>query len=158
MSPVEWIFGKVVTKFDFFRFKKNQKLLLRDVGVMYNVGLLQTNWHSCLYGSQRIRSSIKIQFLWKDTSCEIYFYDCNIRKLADNDYCILIFSVHNKIYIIKKYKRNWFINVIFSTTDWNICNIISRCSRLARSHHFFLLLAAAVLIPAPLLQFNFFQI
>lgn len=49
---VEWIFGKIATEFAFLDFKKNQKLLLQDVGTMYKVGVLLTNCHTCLYGSQ----------------------------------------------------------------------------------------------------------
>lgn len=56
MSPlrqgVEWAFGKVISEFAFLDFKKNQKLLLQDLGTMYKVGVLLTNCHTCLYGSQ----------------------------------------------------------------------------------------------------------
>jgi hypothetical protein len=56
MSPlrqgVEWAFGKIVNEFAFLDFKKNQKLLLQDLGKMYKVGALLTNCHTCIYGSQ----------------------------------------------------------------------------------------------------------
>ncbi|KAL1444353.1 hypothetical protein MTO96_029902 [Rhipicephalus appendiculatus] len=49
---VEWGFGKVVAEFAFVDFKKNQKILLQNVGRMYRVATLLTNCHTCLYGSQ----------------------------------------------------------------------------------------------------------
>ncbi|VEN41877.1 unnamed protein product [Callosobruchus maculatus] len=49
---VEWGFQKTITKFAFLDFKKNQKLLLQDVESMYKVGVLLTNCHTTLYGSQ----------------------------------------------------------------------------------------------------------
>lgn len=49
---VEWGFGKVVSEFAFLDFKTNQKLLLQDVPTMYKAGVLLTNCHTCLYGSQ----------------------------------------------------------------------------------------------------------
>lgn len=49
---VEWGFQKLVQEFAFLDFKKNQKLLLQEVGQMYFVGVLLTNCHTCLYGSQ----------------------------------------------------------------------------------------------------------
>lgn len=49
---VEWGFGKVTREFAFLDFSKNQKLLLQDLGSMYSVGVLLTNCHTCLYGSQ----------------------------------------------------------------------------------------------------------
>lgn len=49
---VEWGFQKVVSQFAFLDFKKNQKLLLQDLGCMYKVAVLLTNCHTCLYGSQ----------------------------------------------------------------------------------------------------------
>lgn len=56
MSPlrqgVEWAFGKVINEFAFLDFKKNQKLLLQDLGIMYKVGVLLMNCHTCLYGGQ----------------------------------------------------------------------------------------------------------
>lgn len=49
---VEWGFQKIITLFAFLDFKKNQKLLLQDLESMYKVGMLLTNCHTCLYGSQ----------------------------------------------------------------------------------------------------------
>lgn len=49
---VEWAFGKVTQQFAFLDFAKNQKLLLQPVGAFYTVGVLLTNCHTCLYGSQ----------------------------------------------------------------------------------------------------------
>lgn len=49
---VEWGFGKVVRDFAFLDFKKNQKLLLQDLGQMYEVGVLLSNCLTCLYGSE----------------------------------------------------------------------------------------------------------
>ncbi|CAN7991473.1 unnamed protein product [Ixodes hexagonus] len=51
-QAVEWGFGKTVAEFAFLDFKKNQKLLLQNVGQMYRVGTLLTNCHTCFYGSQ----------------------------------------------------------------------------------------------------------
>ncbi|XP_049272389.1 uncharacterized protein LOC119395831 [Rhipicephalus sanguineus] len=51
-QAVEWGFGKVVAEFAFVDFKKNQKILLQNVGQMYRVATLLTNCHACLYGSQ----------------------------------------------------------------------------------------------------------
>lgn len=51
-QAVEWGFGKVLTEFAFLDFKKNQKILLQEVGKMYKMGVLLTNCHTCLYGSQ----------------------------------------------------------------------------------------------------------
>ncbi|KAJ8914165.1 hypothetical protein NQ315_016244 [Exocentrus adspersus] len=50
---VEWGFNKIIKEFAFLDFKKNQKLLLQEVGTMYLVGMLLTNCHICLYGSQQ---------------------------------------------------------------------------------------------------------
>lgn len=49
---VEWQFGKIVAKFAFLDFKKNLKLWLQPVGRYYLIGVLFTNLHTCLYGSQ----------------------------------------------------------------------------------------------------------
>jgi len=49
---VEWQFGKVVGLWAFCDFKKNQKLLLQQVGSFYFCAVLLTNCHTCLYGSQ----------------------------------------------------------------------------------------------------------
>lgn len=51
-QAVEWGFGKILTEFAFLDFKKNQKIHLQEVGKMYKVGVLLTNCHTCLYGSQ----------------------------------------------------------------------------------------------------------
>lgn len=51
-QAVEWGFGKIINEFSFLDFKKNQKLLLQDVGNMYITATIITNCHSCLYGSQ----------------------------------------------------------------------------------------------------------
>ncbi|KAL1477329.1 hypothetical protein MTO96_003228 [Rhipicephalus appendiculatus] len=40
---VEWGFGKTVAEFAFLDFKKNQKLLLQNVGQMYRVGTILAN-------------------------------------------------------------------------------------------------------------------
>lgn len=49
---VEWSFGKVIKNFAFLDFKKNLKLLLQDLGIMYKVATLLTNCLTCLYGSE----------------------------------------------------------------------------------------------------------
>ncbi|KAJ8916393.1 hypothetical protein NQ315_014603 [Exocentrus adspersus] len=49
---VEWGFQKVISEFAFLDFKKNQKLLLQDVELMYKVGIILCNCHSTLYGNQ----------------------------------------------------------------------------------------------------------
>ncbi|KAK5648198.1 hypothetical protein RI129_003090 [Pyrocoelia pectoralis] len=49
---VEWGFGKILQLFAFLDFKKNQKLLLQNVEAMYKVGMILTNCHTCLYGSE----------------------------------------------------------------------------------------------------------
>ncbi|KAH7968148.1 hypothetical protein HPB52_006075 [Rhipicephalus sanguineus] len=51
-QAVQWGFGKVIAEFAFVDFKKNQKILLQNVGQMYRVATLLTNCHTCLYGSQ----------------------------------------------------------------------------------------------------------
>ncbi|KAF0696435.1 DDE Tnp4 domain-containing protein [Aphis craccivora] len=51
-QAVEWGFGKILTEFAFLDLKKNQKIHLQEVGKMYKVGVLSTNCHTCLYGSQ----------------------------------------------------------------------------------------------------------
>lgn len=56
MSPVrecvEWQFGKVVALWAFLDYKKNLKLELQQIGLYYFCGVLFTNCHTCLYGSQ----------------------------------------------------------------------------------------------------------
>lgn len=49
---VEWGFGKIISEFAFLDFKKNQKILLQEVGSMYMTAVILTNCHSCLYGNQ----------------------------------------------------------------------------------------------------------
>ncbi|XP_075539760.1 uncharacterized protein LOC142574599 [Dermacentor variabilis] len=51
-QAVEWGFGKTVAEFSFLDFKKNQKLMLQNLGQMYRVGTLLANCHTCIYGSQ----------------------------------------------------------------------------------------------------------
>ncbi|CAN8029526.1 unnamed protein product [Ixodes persulcatus] len=51
-QSVEWGFGKVATEFAFLDFKKNQKLFLQQLPIMYKVGVILTNCHTCLYESQ----------------------------------------------------------------------------------------------------------
>lgn len=49
---VEWGFQKTISNFAFLDFRKNQKLLLQDIESMYKVGVLLTNCHTTIYGSQ----------------------------------------------------------------------------------------------------------
>ena len=49
---VEWEFGKVVRLWAFLDFEKNLKLFLSPVGKLYMVGVLLTNCHTCLHGSE----------------------------------------------------------------------------------------------------------
>ncbi len=63
---VEWSFGKVVSIFAFLDFKKNLKILLSPVGTLYITGVLLTNFHTCLYGSE----------------CSVYF-DCEPPSLEE---------------------------------------------------------------------------
>lgn len=49
---VEWGFQKIISEFAFLDFKKNQKLLLQEVQCMYKVGVILSNCHTCVYGSQ----------------------------------------------------------------------------------------------------------
>lgn len=49
---VEWGFQKIVAEFAFVDFKKNQKLMLQEVELMFRVAVILTNCHTCLYGSQ----------------------------------------------------------------------------------------------------------
>ena len=50
-EAVEWVFRDIVTYFAFLDFKKNLKIGLSPVGVMYSVCALLRNAHTCLYGS-----------------------------------------------------------------------------------------------------------
>ncbi|QRV95939.1 DDE superfamily endonuclease [Ceratobasidium sp. AG-Ba] len=51
-EAVEWSFGEVIRQFAFLDFYKNQKVLLQPVGIFYAVGILLTNAHVILHGSQ----------------------------------------------------------------------------------------------------------
>lgn len=51
-QAVEWGFGKILAEFAFLDFRKNQKILLQEVGAMYKTATLLVNCHTCLYGSQ----------------------------------------------------------------------------------------------------------
>ena len=50
-EAVEWVFSDIVTYFAFLDFKKNLKIGLSPVGVMYSVCALLRNARTCLYGS-----------------------------------------------------------------------------------------------------------
>ena len=50
-EAVEWVFSDIVTYFAFLDFKKNLKIGLSTVGVMYSVCALLRNARTCLYGS-----------------------------------------------------------------------------------------------------------
>lgn len=49
---VEWGFGKVVSLFAFLDWKKGLRMGLSPAGKFYIVGVILTNCHTCLYGSQ----------------------------------------------------------------------------------------------------------
>ena len=51
-QAVEWSFGKVITVFAFLDFKKNLKLYLSPIGKYFIVGVILTNCHTCMYGSE----------------------------------------------------------------------------------------------------------
>ncbi|KAF2889512.1 hypothetical protein ILUMI_07648 [Ignelater luminosus] len=51
-KSVEWEFGKVISELAFLDYKKNQKLLLQDIGNMYRTAVILTNCHTRLYDSQ----------------------------------------------------------------------------------------------------------
>ncbi|KAK7792060.1 hypothetical protein R5R35_007095 [Gryllus longicercus] len=51
-QSAEWGFAKVVNDFAFIDFKKNLKLLLKDVRSVYKTAVLLSNCHFYLYGSQ----------------------------------------------------------------------------------------------------------
>lgn len=48
----EWGFAKIIQLFPFLDFKKNLKIYKQQVGNYNKVGVLLTNCHTCLYGSQ----------------------------------------------------------------------------------------------------------
>ena len=50
-EAMEWVFSDIVTYFAFLDFKKNLKIGLSPVGVMYSVCTLLRNAPTCLYGS-----------------------------------------------------------------------------------------------------------
>jgi len=50
-EAVEWVFSDLVTFFAFLDFKKNLKIGLSPVGVVYSVCALLRNARTCLYGS-----------------------------------------------------------------------------------------------------------
>ena len=50
-EAVEWVFSDIVTYFAFLDFKKNLKIGLSPVVVMYSVCALLRNARTCLYGS-----------------------------------------------------------------------------------------------------------
>lgn len=49
---VEWGFSKIVQLFPFLDYKKNMKVYKQEVGNYFKVGVILTNCHTCLYGSQ----------------------------------------------------------------------------------------------------------
>lgn len=51
-QAVEWGFGKIAAEFAFVDFKKNQKILLQNIGNMYKTAAILSNCHTCLYGCQ----------------------------------------------------------------------------------------------------------
>ncbi|XP_070178439.1 uncharacterized protein [Littorina saxatilis] len=51
-NSVEWEFSKIVRLWAFLDFKKNLKLFLSPVGKLYLVGVLLSNCHTCLHGSE----------------------------------------------------------------------------------------------------------
>lgn len=66
---VEWGYGKVLQLFPFLDFKKNLKIYKQPVGNYYKVGVILTNCHTCLYGSQVVDyfgcdPPVLEQYLW----------------------------------------------------------------------------------------------
>ncbi|XP_050515978.1 uncharacterized protein LOC126890879 [Diabrotica virgifera virgifera] len=51
-QAVEWGFQKIISQFAFLDFKKNQKLLLQEVELMFKTAVLLCNCHTILYGSE----------------------------------------------------------------------------------------------------------
>lgn len=49
---VEWGFQKIIQEFAFLDFKKNQKLYLQEIEMMFKTCTILINCHTCLYGSQ----------------------------------------------------------------------------------------------------------
>lgn len=50
-TSVEWLFGDIISYFEFLDFKKNLKLGLSSVGKMYIVSAILRNGLTCLYGN-----------------------------------------------------------------------------------------------------------
>ena len=48
---VEWLFGEIINYYKFLDFKKNIKIGLSAVGIMYITCALLQNAHTCLYGN-----------------------------------------------------------------------------------------------------------
>ena len=51
-ETVEYGFQRISTKFAFVDFKKNQKVMLQNVGMQYRVAAILVNVHACFYGTQ----------------------------------------------------------------------------------------------------------
>lgn len=51
-ESVEWGFNEVVSQFAFLDYKKNLKVLLQPVGLLYAVAVILCNAHTILHGSQ----------------------------------------------------------------------------------------------------------
>ena len=49
---VEWGFGEVLKTFAFLDHRKNMKLFLQPVGLLYKVAVILTNCRTCLYKNQ----------------------------------------------------------------------------------------------------------
>lgn len=49
---VEWAFGDISRTFAFLDYKKNLKLYLQPVGLLYKVGAILVNCRTCLYGNE----------------------------------------------------------------------------------------------------------
>jgi hypothetical protein len=47
---VEWVFGKITNYWGFLDHKRNLKVFLQPVAMMYLVGGILTNCHTCVYG------------------------------------------------------------------------------------------------------------
>lgn len=50
-EAVEWVFSDIVSYFAFLDFKKNLKIGLSPIGVIYSVCALLRNARTCIYGS-----------------------------------------------------------------------------------------------------------
>ncbi|KXS10046.1 hypothetical protein M427DRAFT_104438, partial [Gonapodya prolifera JEL478] len=49
---IEWAWEKLATLFVFLNYYRNLKVELSPVGLHYSIGILLTNTHTCLYGSE----------------------------------------------------------------------------------------------------------